>query len=146
MTPLRVVLDTNVIVSCLLFPGEMRSWLLPAWQAGHVRPLASRETTAELIRVLCYPKFSLTSDERTMLLADYLPWCETVDVANPPEVPPCRDPFDRPFLQLAVAAQADALVTGDSDLLSLISTFRVPIITPNALRERLMPAGWPDNG
>ena len=58
MTPLRVVLDTNVIVSCLLFPGEMRSWLLPAWQAGHVRPLASRETTAELIRVLCYPKFN----------------------------------------------------------------------------------------
>ena len=59
-----------------------------------------------------YPKFRLTGDEREDLLADYLPWCETVIVSKPPAVPECRDFSDRPFLELALAGKADALVTG----------------------------------
>ena len=53
------------------------------------------------------------------------------------EVPECRDPFDRPFLELALVAQADALLTGDKDLLVLAEVFPVPIVTPAAFRERL---------
>jgi len=60
-----------------------------------------------------------------------------VTVPNPTEIPDCRDPFDRPFLALALAAKADALVTGDKDLLVLGETFSVPILTPAALRERM---------
>ena len=86
MTFRRLVLDTNVLVSALLFPAGTVSWLRDAWQAQAVVPLASRDTTAELIRVLSSPKFQLTADEREELLADYLPWCETVSVSEPPAV------------------------------------------------------------
>ena len=137
MRPLRTVLDTNVLVSALLFPEGSASWLRRMWRSGAILPLASRETASELIRVLGYPKFSLTRDEREDLLADYLPYCEPVVVEEPLTLPDCRDPFDRPFLALAVAGEADALVTGDADLLALAPDFAVPIITPSALKERL---------
>ena len=137
MPPPRLVLDTNVLLSALLFPLGRLSWLRQAWQSKAVLPLASRDTTAELIRVLLYPKFRLNEDEREDVLADYLPWCETVTVSGPLAVADCRDPFDRPFLELALSGKADALVTGDDDLLSLAPVFSVPILTPNALRDRL---------
>lgn len=57
MASWRVVLDTNVLLSALLFPAGSLSWLRQAWQSEALRPLASRDTTAELIRVLTYPKF-----------------------------------------------------------------------------------------
>lgn len=107
------------------------------WQPESVTPLASRDTTAELIRVLLYPKFRLTDDEREDLLADYLPWCETVIVSGPISVPNCRDPFDRPFLELALVGGADALVTRDGDLLALAPEFSIPILTPETLQEHL---------
>ena len=127
----------RILLSALLFHARPLTWLRHAWQSGIVRPLASRDTVAELIRVLRYPKFRLTRDEREDLLADYLQWCETVRVTNPVEVPDCRDPFDRPFLELALAAQADALITGDKDLLVLAEVFQVPILAPAAFRIRL---------
>ena len=107
----RLVLDTNVLLSALLFHAGSLSWLRHAWQSDTIRPLAGRDTTAEFIRVLSYPKFRLAHDEREVLLGDYLPWCETVLVPNPIEVPDCRNPFDRPFLELALTAGADALLT-----------------------------------
>lgn len=136
MTRPRLVLDTNVLLSALLFHAGSLAWLRHAWQSDAIRPLASRETTEELIRVLAYPKFKLTDENWEDLLGDYLPWCETVTVPNPTKVPDCRDPFDRPFLMLAIVAKADALITGDKDLLELADGFTVPILTPAALRER----------
>lgn len=53
-----------------------------------------------------------------------------------PAVPECRDPFDRPFLILAIAGRADILVTGDRDLLALAADFPVLILTPGVLRAR----------
>ena len=137
MTPSRLVLDTNTLVSALLFHTGTLAWLRRAWQSDAIIPLASRDTTAELIRVLQYPKFRLTQAEREDLLGDYLPWCETVRVPNSIEVPECRDPFDRPFLELALAARADALLTGDKDLLVVAEVFQVPILTPAAYRKCL---------
>ena len=136
MTVPRLVLDTNVLVSVLLFPAGSVSWLRRAWHSGAILPLASQETTMELIRVLSYPKFRLNADEKADLLADYLPWCETVKVPHPPAVPTCRDLFDRPFLELALQGRADALVTGDGDLLALTPVFAIPILTPNAAGSR----------
>lgn len=137
MTRPRLVLDTNVLVSALVFPTGSTSWLRAAWQSGTVRPLASHETTTELIRVLAYPKFRLGKDERDDLLADYLPWCETVVVRDVSAVPDCRDRHDHAFLALASAGRADALVTGDGDLLALALAFPIPILSPAALREHL---------
>ena len=136
MTRPRIVVDTNVLLSALLFHQGQVAWLRHAWQTGAVRPLASRETTEELIRVLAYPKFKLTDADREDLLGDYLPWCETVTMPSKTKVPDCRDPFDRPFLALALAAKADALITGDKDLLELADGFKVPILTPAAFKLR----------
>ena len=141
MTPVRAVLDTNVLVSALLFHGGTLAWLRDAWRSGSVVPLASRETTEELIRVLAYPKFALSDGERRDLLDDFLPFCESVAVPDPPPaVPECRDPLDRAFLELALSGRAAALVTGDADLLALGETFAVPILSPAAFGERLAPA------
>ena len=137
MTRPRVVLDTNVLLSALLFHRGAVVWLRHAWQSDNIRPLASRATIEELIRVLAYPKFGLADENRKDLLGDYLPWCETVTVPDAIDIPYCRDPFDRPFLALGLTAEADALITGDKDLLVLEADFAVPILTPSAFRERL---------
>lgn len=100
--------------------------------------MVSRATAAELICALGYPKFRLTSAERDELLADYLPFCDTVRLPNPrPETPECRDPADAHFLQLALAGKADALVTGDKDLLLLAGAFSCPILTAEAFLAEL---------
>lgn len=119
-TPPRVVLDTNVVVSALLFGGGSSHALRAAWQSGRIRPLASTATARELVRVLAYPTFRLSAAEQEDLLADYLPWVTVVRIPEPPpEVPTCRDPFDLPFLHLAVAGRTRSLVTGDRALLAL---------------------------
>ena len=134
----RWVLDTNAVLSALIRPGGVSGRLRLAWQAQRFVPLVSRATAAELIRVLAYPKFKLAAGEQHDLLADYLPWAETFRVPDPPpRTPACRDPHDIPFLQLAIAAKTDALVTGDADLLVLAPLRGLAIITPAQAIERL---------
>ena len=123
-SPLRVVLDTHVVLSALVFGGGQAGQLRRAWQAGAFVPLASAVTVQELVRVLAYPKFALTRAAQDELLADFLPYAQTVRMPQPPPpVPDCRDPLDVPFLQLAVAGQAQRLVSGDKDLLVLAQAF-----------------------
>jgi uncharacterized protein len=125
----RVVIDTNLVLSALVFGGRL-SRLRLAWQNNRFIPLASEVTISELVRVLTYPKFKLTNSEQEDLLSDYLPFCDTVLMPDTlPVVPECRDPFDIPFLLLAVVGQANYLVTGDSDLLCLSDKFSCPILT-----------------
>ena len=78
MTSMRVVLDTNVLVSALLFRLRSMAWLRPLWQSGVIVPLISRDTIAELHRVLLYDRFGLSDSERVEALRLYRPWCEIV--------------------------------------------------------------------
>ncbi len=127
--PPRVVLDTNIVLSALIFSGETPRALRDAWRSGRCTPLLSAATAAELISALAYPKFKLADAEQEDLLADYLPFCTTIRMpAHSPVVPKCRDPFGRPFLELAIAGKAQFLVTGDNDLLSLAARFNCPIV------------------
>lgn len=120
MAPPRVVLDTNVVLSALLFGGGPAARVRSGWQAARFVPLASTATARELVRVLGYPKFRLSPAEQEELLADFMPWVEVVRIADPPpSTPACRDPFDLPFLQLAIGGRARVLVSGDRDLLAL---------------------------
>jgi putative PIN family toxin of toxin-antitoxin system len=136
----RVVLDTDVVLSALVFSRGSLAALGPLWQQGRFVPLASRETAGELLRVLAYPKFRLTADEREDLLSEYLPSCETVAVPRRlRDVPACRDPGDVPFLRLALARRASRLVTGDKDLLAAAESFRVPILTPARFGRSMAP-------
>ncbi len=136
--PPRVVIDTNLVLSALALAQGRLTPLRHAWQERRIQPLVSRDTVTELIRVLSYPKFQLSADEQLELLADYLPCCTTVSIPNPPpKTPACRDKFDVPFLQLAVAGKAVALVTGDKDLLSLAPIFTCPIVTAGQFMKSL---------
>lgn len=132
--PVRVVLDTNVVLSALVFGGGAAGQVRRAWQQGALLPLACTATAQELVRVLAYPKFRLVQAEQNELLADYLPYTETVRIPlPPPSVPKCRDAMDLPFMQLAVAGKAQVLVSGDRDLLSIAAEFEpasgCPILT-----------------
>ncbi len=137
MPPPRFVLDTSVVFPALRFHRGQLLWLREAWQAECLIPLTSSATVAELLRVLAYRRFGLNETYQRELIADYLPWCETVDVPSDTPVPDCRDPSYRPFLELAMAGQADALVTGDADLLALAPVFTIPILTAREAWERL---------
>ena len=136
--PPRVVLDTNVVLSALVFASGRTARLRHAWQSGACVPLVSAARAQELVRVLTYPKFRLDAAEQEELLADYLPYTRTVRIPDPPPaVPACRDPFDMPFLHLAVAGKAHALVTGDRDLLVLAAKASMAIVTPDAFMQML---------
>ena len=134
----RVVIDTNLVLSALVFSQGRLSSLRLAWQSNQCQPLVSTVTAAELIRVLAYPKFKLSAADQQELLADYLPYCTTVRMpAKLPVTPDCRDKFDLPFLQLAVTGKADLLVSGDQDLLSIADKFVCPIITADQFIQTL---------
>lgn len=124
----RCVFDTNVVLSALLFRRGRLAPLRETW-AAEVIPLASVATVHELTAVLNYRKFALTAADVTEALALYVPHLSLVDVV---EVHPlqCRDPRDQKFLDLAHAAAADMLISGDSDLLSLAGQTRFAILTP----------------
>ena len=135
---LRVVCDTNVAVSALVFRAGRLAWLREAWAAGTVVPVVSRETLAELVRVLGYPKLRLDADETKNLLAQYMEHAEALDkVEAVARLPQCRDEDDRAFLRLAYAAQVDALVTGDADLLAVAAQSKIPVLSPDQLKRRL---------
>lgn len=129
----RIVLDTNCIVSALLFSKGSASWLAHTWMQQRFIPLVSRETTTELMRVLSYPKFQLSQDEQEIFLAEFLPYAEAVQVQNVPgKLPEIKDPNDLMFLKLAVAGKANALVSGDIHILALKSQLgRISILTVN---------------
>ena len=136
--PLLVVLDTNVVLSALVFSQGRLAPLRLAWQSTRFVPLISTATAKELVRVLAYPKFKLSEAEQEELLADYLPHCKTVRIpANPPKTPDCPDPFDVPFLQLAIVGKANYLVSGDSDLLNLKRCGACMIVAPEQFIEML---------
>jgi len=130
-------LDTNLVLSALLFGGRL-AWLRLAWQRGQLQPLLCKETAEELLRALCYPKFALSQQERLEVLAEFLPYAQVLPLPNPwPPLPPCRDAKDAVFLALAFHASADALVSGDADILSLQGCCELRICTAQALREAL---------
>lgn len=133
---LRVVFDTNTVISALLFSKGQLAWLRSVWGQGTVVPLISKSTTQEIVRVLGYRKFHLDAAEQEELLGDFLPYAEIIEVAGRIEnLPKCRDIEDQKFLELVVISEAEALVTGDNDLLVLADQFPLPILTPTELHR-----------
>lgn len=135
---MRIVLDTNVLVSALITKGTPPDLLYQAWEAGSCQLVTSRAQLAELERVLAYKKLRpfITLDEAEALL-------ETIDsaadvVAEIPEIDRSPDPGDNVILATAIAGEAELLVTGDrSGLLALESVRGIPIVTPRQAIERI---------
>ena len=138
--PLRVVIDTNVVLSALLFKSGAMAPIRDAIQRGACVPVVSRETAEELIRVLAYPKFELDTAQQQTILAEYLPHCETLPQPKTrTKLPKCRDEDDQPFLLLAAASGADVLVTGDKDLLALQGQVKFRILSPGEFLTLIEP-------
>lgn len=125
----RVVLDTNVLISGILFggaPGE----IIELWREGALDLVISPETLAEFIGKLRF-KFGLPSEltnEWQDLLSE-----RGIHVIPEYNTKICRDPADDKFIDVALAAKADHLVTGDKDLLVLKNYRGVKILKPKEL-------------
>jgi uncharacterized protein len=126
---MRVVLDTNVLVSAILLKGRL-SRFQELWKNGTLSPLLSKETFQEFKTVLSYPKFSLSKDEIKAIMEDeLLPYFEVIDIKEKIHGV-CRDPNDDMFLSVAVNAQTPYVVTGDKDLLALRKYKSIKIVSP----------------
>ncbi|HEX2198370.1 MAG TPA: putative toxin-antitoxin system toxin component, PIN family [Burkholderiales bacterium] len=124
---MRVILDTNVLMSGLMHPESVPGKVVLAWREGRfdlVLPLAQLE---EIGRVLAYPKIRkvLRWDDETIerfLRQLYLRADVVQPAAQPVEV---RDPDDVHVLQALTAGTAELLVTGDEDLLALQEQYAI---------------------
>jgi putative PIN family toxin of toxin-antitoxin system len=127
---MRVVLDTNVLVSALLVPRSPPGVLVQSWQRGRFRLLTAEPQLVELARVTRYPRVRarLQPSVAGRLVNDLRRVAEVVDALPAVDVSP--DPYDNYLLSIAVGGVADYLVTGDkSDLLSLGAQPRFQIVS-----------------
>jgi putative PIN family toxin of toxin-antitoxin system len=130
MGTVKVVVDTNVLVSALLFGGKPGK-LMPLWQRGTIRPLASKEIIDEYLRVLTYPKFKLSEEDINFLLYhEILPYFEVIDVHPGPRIIR-KDPADDKFIRCALAGKAKFIISGDHHLLTLKSCQKIKILSPS---------------
>lgn len=135
---MRLVLDTNVLVSALLTKGTPPDLLYRAWEDRRFELATSEAQRAELERVLGYEKLRpyIHEEEVEALLGTI--GAVAMVVGDLPEVDLSKDPDDNAILATAIAGGADLLVTGDrSDLLSLETVDDMPIVTPRQALDRI---------
>ena len=140
---MRAVIDTNVLLSGLLWHGQPHA-LLEHARAGTLAVVSSPALLAELADVIGRAKFDAilvrSNTTREQALAEMR---QLAEVIEPPPLaqPVCRDPDDDEVLALAVAAQVDLIVSGDEDLLVLQAFERIPIVTPAQALQRIGSGG-----
>lgn len=127
---MRLVIDTNVLISALLVGTSLPAHLITLWREGRFELLTAAEQLDELMRVTRYPKIR---ERLTPALVGRL-INELRDIAvvlgNLPAVTVCADPYDNYLLAMASAGRAEFLVTGDKrDLLGLAVYEGARIIT-----------------
>ncbi len=129
---MRLVIDTNVVVSAQVWGGTPRK-LLELAAAGEVSLFTSAPLLAELARVLAYPKVLTTLQARGFSLDDLvLGYAELATVVTPAAIASTitADPADDLVLATALAAQVDLAVTGDKRHLLVLGSFQgIPIVT-----------------
>jgi putative PIN family toxin of toxin-antitoxin system len=132
----RCVFDTNVLISALIFNQSTPAQaFFTALHAGEI--LVSADAIAELNEVLGREKFAryVSEEERARFLQSLLYEARLVEIKV--KVQECRDPKDDKFLELAVNGEANCIVSGDEDLLSLEQFRGIPILTPDKFLDAL---------
>lgn len=125
---LRVVCDTNTLISYLLLPNSVSSIAVrKAFEQGVL--LVSESTLNELADVLSRPKFDryISLEDRQAFFRLFSRMYERVNIVYP--VNACRDPKDNQFLEVAVNGGASMIITGDADLLVLHPFQGISILT-----------------
>jgi putative PIN family toxin of toxin-antitoxin system len=131
---MRVVIDTNVIVSAYL--GGALEGILRAFQAGSFNLIVSKAITDEYFDVLRRPKFQIESDEFDdfasvlIIKADLVSPQTTITAIE-------SDPSDNKFLEAALEGKADYIVSGDAHLLELKAFRGIPILSAREFLEQL---------
>ncbi len=128
---MKVVLDTNVLLSGLMLPDSTPGRVVRAWRETRFDLVISKEQLTEIARVLTYPKIRKRLKWRRANIERFLRQLylrsELVDISGVFQTVP-EDPEDQPILASLIASRAEYLVTGDLDLLTLSD--RYPIVTP----------------
>ena len=132
---MRVVLDTNVLISALVFPGGSPESVYRLVTEGRVEMVSSPSLLAELARVLG-SKFGWAPDD----VAFTLRWITVIGVIVRPVAQVeaiVEDPDDDRVLEAAAEGHADAIVSGDRHLLNLGAWNDIPILSPAAFLDRV---------
>lgn len=140
MSPERFVVDTNVLISAALLADSVPArWVTHVLQQG--RLLLSAATFDELHTRLWLPKFDryVSIEDRKLLLRDLQGVADWVQPGPEVGVSGCADRDDEKFIQLALAGNAAALVSGDRDLLSMRLVGSTPVLTPAQALTRFRP-------
>ena len=135
---MRVVLDTNVLLSGLIVPDSGPGRIIRAWREARLDLVLAEMMLDEIRRILDYPKirkrlrWGHDEIERFILLLRFK--CLVIE---PPVMTfdHLRDPEDAMVLATLIHSEAEALITGDNDLLALAA--RDPIISPAEFVRRL---------
>jgi putative PIN family toxin of toxin-antitoxin system len=131
----RIVLDTNVLVLALLTQGGIPDQVVGLVLAGRCALIVDSRILAEHRAVLARPEFGFPSGQVDAFLS-FVERAEWV-VADPLDLT-LPDETDRPFLEVAVAGGADALVTGNPKHVRLRGTrLDLAVLTPRGLLDRL---------
>ena len=135
---MKVVLDTNILVSGLMYPASTPGRIIAAWSEAQFDVVSSHEQLAEIGRVLGYPKIRRILQWDDQRIEHFIKQLYIrVEMAEPAldDVEALRDPDGAPILGALAAAGAGLLVTGDRDLLVLSD--RCPIETPAEFVRRI---------
>jgi putative PIN family toxin of toxin-antitoxin system len=126
---MRAVIDTNVLISAVIFPNSVpRQAVRKALHHGIL--LFSDSTLNELRTVLLRSKIDryVTREERAVFLAQLESVAEIVPTVQ--IVRECRDPKDDKFLEVALNGRGDVIITGDTDLLEMHPWREVAVVAP----------------
>lgn len=137
---MRVVIDTNVLISGLFFPESHPGRVICGWLSGCFEAVLSAAVVAEYTEVILRPKFRRFGPEpgRFRKLLELLTLKNTVMVQeSETSVPLVRDPKDTAIVRCAVLGQVDVLVTGDEDLLAVGKLDGVEVLSPREFLERM---------
>jgi uncharacterized protein len=134
---MRIVLDTNILVSAALKRNSMPGMAAHVVERRGVL-LQSLVTERQLFEVLARPYFDALIDPETRAwLKQLLTAAEPITITE--RIAACRDPTDDKFLELAVSGHADLIVSGDRDLLVLNPFRGIPILAPAAFVQGIAP-------
>ncbi|MFW6048476.1 MAG: putative toxin-antitoxin system toxin component, PIN family [Candidatus Natronoplasma sp.] len=130
---LKVVLDTNVLISALGWSGPPSDCLNLIIEEDIIN-FISEPILEELMDVMDYPKFKFTKEEKEEFLEIVISYSILVDPAEKVEKIK-KDPDDNKFLECSIKADADYIISGDQHLLGLKRFKGIEIISPKEFLE-----------
>ncbi|MFO8015881.1 MAG: putative toxin-antitoxin system toxin component, PIN family [Candidatus Woesearchaeota archaeon] len=131
----RVVLDANIVISALGWPGKPRS-ILESIIKKEIELVLSMKILSEISRVSDYPKLGFSKMQKERLISLLLEIAEMIEPKNRLNIVK-DDPTDNKFIECAFEGKADYIITGDNHLLKLKEYKGIRIVTPEEFIKEL---------